>query len=140
MTTLAEPTTEPTPPELRTLIVALRAQALTTRPDGPGRIRLAEIYDRAVEDLTAGLPDVECAVCLAAAPVLHLEQDLPAAAVADARGLLLAWLAGVEQQLQLGTAVDTALSAARTDRCARAGLVTPGAGLGAAHRSNRSSP
>lgn len=80
--------------------------ATTAEPGGPGGWH--HLRDRALGDLTVGLPDVDCAVCIAAAPAIAVTSD-PAAA-AEARGRLLRWLTGTRDQLRLGRAVAESLA------------------------------
>jgi len=87
--------------------------ATTEEPGGPGGWR--HLRDRAVGELTAGLPDVDCGVCIAAAPPIDvppIDAAADPAAAADSRGRLLTWLAGTREQLRLGRAVATCLSRA----------------------------
>jgi hypothetical protein len=86
-------------------IDAIYAEALDIDTESAGEWH--RLRDRALGELTMGLPDVDCGVCIAAAPTIA-STDAPAAA--ETRGLMMSWLAGTREQLRLGRAVARSLS------------------------------
>lgn len=101
-------TTEPTDrDEVIDRIDAIYAEALDIDTESAGEWH--HLRDRALGELTTGLPDVDCGVCIAAAPPIASTGD-PAAAAEETRGLMVSWLAGTREQLRLGRAVARSLS------------------------------
>ena len=82
------------------------ALAIGAGPDHAGEWH--RLRDRALGELTAGLPDVDCGVCIAAAPPIAAATDPDAAA--ETPGLVVSWLAGTREQLRLGRAVAGSMS------------------------------
>jgi hypothetical protein len=107
-------------------IDVIYAEALATEAEPNRAGEWHHLRDRALGELTMGLPDVDCWVCIAAAPPIPPITDR--ASAAETPGLVTSWLAASREQLRLGRAVAGSLLRSRDHAAAPARPETRPAG------------